>query len=107
MDASKLLWSIVAFLSLGTYNSTVAQQINAPQLGVTGQVGQGAVGAPNVVVLQNLPHPTAQAADILLLRPQTGITETQWNALKEQAARFPDPNGRSATEAGLSPSPRP
>jgi len=49
MDASKLLWSIVAFLSLGTYNSTVAQQINAPQLGMTGQVGQGAVGAPNVV----------------------------------------------------------
>jgi hypothetical protein len=77
MDVSKLLWSVVAFLSLDPYNSAVAQQINVPQLGVTGQVGQGTVGAPNVAVLGNLPQATSQtsAAGSGLLRPQTGLTE--------------------------------
>jgi hypothetical protein len=95
MDVSKLLCSIIAVLSLDA------------QLELMAQVGQSIVGPPNAAVLGNLPQATAQApaAGSVLIRPQTGLTDAQWNALKEQATKFPDPNGRSPTEGVLSPSP--
>jgi hypothetical protein len=112
MKANKLLWSMVALLSLGTYNPVRAQQPTGPQLEATAQMGQARVGVPSVVVLKNLPQATAQvrtslqaqAAGSPTLRPQTGLTEAQWKALKAQAAKWPDPNGRAAAGGALFPS---
>jgi hypothetical protein len=90
---------IAALLSLGTYNSAMAQQLEA-----TAQVRQAAVGIPNVVELTNVPRATPQlrtqpgATAASLPRPQTGVAEPQWKALKAQAARLPDPN--TSTPAG-------
>jgi len=90
---------MAALLSLGTYNSAVPQELEA-----TAQVGQATVGVPSVVVLNEIPQIRTQDADILLERPETGLTDAQYDALKAQAAKFPDPNGRSPEEGVLSPS---
>jgi hypothetical protein len=114
MKANKLLWSMAALLYLGTYNSAVPQQPAGPQLEATARVGEATVGVPSLVVLKNVPQATAQirtparagAAGSRIPRPQTGLTEAQWTALKAQAAQWPDPNGRAASGgvSSLSPS---
>jgi hypothetical protein len=102
---------IVALLSLGTYTAAVAQQSKGPQADATAQPSQAAAGVPSVVVMENLPQATTQVqtprqsgAVIALPRPQTGLTEAQWKALKARAAKLPDPNGRTPHGEGLSPS---
>jgi hypothetical protein len=115
--ANKLLWGLAALLYLGTYNSGVAQQPAGSQLEATARVGEATVGVPSVVVLKNVPQATAQirtparagAAVSRIPRPQTGLTEAQWKALKEQAAKWPDPNGGAASTRvpSLFPSPTP
>jgi hypothetical protein len=116
MKANKLLWSMAALLYLGTDNSAVAQQSAESRLEATARVGQATVGVPSVVMLKNIPQAKAQirtsargAAGFLIPRPQTGLTEAQWKALKEQAAKWPDPNGRAASTGvpSLFPSPTP
>jgi hypothetical protein len=93
-------WALVAAsLFLGTYNPAVSQVFQA-----TAQVGQAAAGQPSVVVLGGIPQVTEKTAVIIRSRPETGLTDEQYNALKSQAANFPDPNGRSPEEGVLSPS---
>ena len=98
---------MAALLSLGAYSSGAAQQLEAKA-----RVGQASVGAPSVVVLSEIPQATPQTRPAVragtigsaIPRPQTGLTEGKWRALKAQSARFPDPNGRSPREGVLSPS---
>lgn len=102
---------IVALVSLGTHTAAVAQQSKGPQVDATAQLSQATAGVPSVIVMENLPQATAQVqtprqpgAGIALPRPQTGLTEAQWKALKAQAAKWPDPNGRTPAGGVLSPS---
>ena len=115
MDGGKILLAIMALASVVMFfDPAMAGQGNHPELKVATQVGQASTGAPSVVVLSEVPRATtaqtrpaarARTTGSSIPRPQTGLTEAQWKALKEQAAKFPDPNGRSPPEKVLTPSP--
>jgi hypothetical protein len=84
------------------HNLATAQQLEQPQ--ANAQVGQATAGVPSVVVLGEIPQATGQAANFFSLGPpETGLTDAQYDALKAQAANFPDPNGRSPEEGGSFP----
>jgi hypothetical protein len=87
MQAKTCMWMALVFLLLTVCQFAIAQPLDA-----SAEVGSGTASEPSVAVLGNLPQltPQVRGQPTRLPRPQTGLTDAEWKALKEQAAKGPD-----------------